>query len=142
MNTQDYIMRQIQQLTHVLNKILTQVLKIKTDNNQLKSIEVLNKSFSDELNFELADVLTIEKESDISSFLKKHSFNNEHLNMLADILFEVADHHFEHPDHHSESIQILSKCLLFYHFIEKTDNIYSVDRNLKISKIKGLNLFT
>lgn len=78
----------------------------------------------------------VESEEQLLSFLKQSSLNFENLNIFADILFEVADHNFEKSEQHTHSLQLFSKCFFIYQFLEKSENIYSIDRNLKISKIK------
>lgn len=138
MFNQDFIMRQIQQLTQVLNQILTQVLRIKSEEVQADVLTYLDQELLKELGFDLDEILSIENEKQLHSFLKQSGLNFENLNLLADILFEVADNEFENPNQHSKSLQLFSKSLLIYEFLEKSENIYSIDRNLKISKIKDI----
>ncbi len=138
MFNQDYIMRQVQQLTQVLNTILTQVLSLKKLEEQTNSINYLDQRLIDELGFDLDEVISIQDEEQLLSFIKKSGFNSDHLNILADILFEIADHNFENVDQHFRSLKLFSRSLLMYEFIEETENVYSVDRNLKISKIKDI----
>lgn len=138
MFNQDYIMRQVQQMTQVLNRILTQVLNLRKVEDQAEVLSYLNQKFLQELGFDLEEILKIENETQLIFFIEKSGFNNENLNMLSDILFEIADQNFENPDHHSKSLKLFSQSLKMYEFIEKSDNIYSIDRNLKISRIKDL----
>tara|TARA_R110000868_G_scaffold37111_5_gene131416 strand:+ start:40765 stop:41187 length:423 start_codon:yes stop_codon:yes gene_type:complete len=138
MFNQDYIMRQVQQLTQVLNSILTQVLHLKKLESEESAVQYLDHEFLKELGFDLEEVLTIEDEEQLLSFLNKSGLNTENLNLLADILFEVADQNFENSDHHSKSLRLFSQSLFMYNFIEKNENIYSIDRNLKISRIKDV----
>lgn len=138
MFNQDFIMRQIQQMTQVLNRILTQVLKLKSVEDQTQTMNFLDVELMQELGFDLDEILQISDEEDLVSFKGKSGFNNENLNILADILFEVADQNFEDPDHHAKSLQFFSQSLRMYEFLEKDEKTYSIDRNLKISKIKDL----
>lgn len=57
MFNQDFIMRQVQQMTQVLNKILTQVLNIKNQEVQLDTFTYLNQELLNELGFDLEELL-------------------------------------------------------------------------------------
>ncbi|GAB5409173.1 MAG: hypothetical protein BalsKO_15380 [Balneolaceae bacterium] len=138
MFNQDFIMRQIQQMTQVLNRILTQVLRIKNHEVQTDVLTYLDQELLKELSFDLDEILAVESEEELLSFLKKSGLNSENLNILADILFEVAESKFEDLEQHSKSLTLFSKTLFLYEFLEKSENIYSIDRNVKISKIKDV----
>lgn len=136
MFNQDFIMRQVQQMTQVLNRILTQVLRIKNLEEQTDALTYLDKELLKELGFDLDEILVIGDEEQLLSFLKKTGFNFENLNILADIIFEVAEDKFNDPEQHSKSLKLFSKSLFLYEFLEKSENIYSIDRNVQISKIR------
>lgn len=138
MFNQDYIMRQVQQLTQVLNTILAQAISLKKLEEQTDTINYIDQELIDELGFDLDEVLSIQDEDQLLSFIKKSGFNSEHLNILADILFEIADQNFDKLEQHSYSLNLFSRSLMMYEFIEETENVYSIDRNLKISKIKDI----
>ena len=56
MFSQDYIMRQIQQLIQVLNTILTQVIKIKQERDKSEVFAYTNQMFKDEFGFNLEEL--------------------------------------------------------------------------------------
>lgn len=138
MFNQDFFMRQIQQMTQVLNKILTQVLSLKKTEDQGEILNSLNQKFIEEVGFDIDEILAIQTEAELISFIKKTGFNAENLNILADILFEIADQSLEDANKSEVSIKLFSMSLVMYEYIEKSENIYSIDRNLKITKIKDL----
>ena len=136
MFSQDYIMRQIQQMTQVLNRILTQVLKLKKQEQGTETVSYTNEVLKEELGFDLEELSAILSDKGISYLKKEHNFTNEHLSILGDILYEVGEHGFDNPEKHSQSLSLLAQSLRLYEFIEMDDRIYSIDRNLKITKIK------
>ena len=136
MFSQDYIMRQIQQMTQVLNAILTQILKLKKQGQETEIASVTNEMLTKELGFTVDDLFLFLEEKGISHLKKEHGFTNEHLSILADILYELADSGFDKPDHYEKSLTFFFKSLELYEFIELDERIYSIDRNLKITKIK------
>ncbi|MBO6524094.1 MAG: hypothetical protein JJ971_09720 [Balneolaceae bacterium] len=130
-------MRQIQQLIQVLNTVLTQVLKVKEQGQDSDIVAYTNEMFEKKLGFdldELSDIL--EKDNNISHLKKEKGFTNEHLSILADILYELGEDGFELPEKHTRSVELLTQSLTLYEFIELDDRIYSIDRNLRITKIK------
>lgn len=129
-------MRQIQQLTQVLNSILTQVLRIKQHGHVEEIVAYTNKVLNGQFGFDLAELTTIIDEKSIPAFKNEIGFTNDHLNILADILYELADNGFNNPENHNESLTLFAKSLQLYEFIEHDERIYSIDRNLRITKIK------
>lgn len=137
MFSQDYIMRQIQQFIQVLNTILTQVLKIKQQNDSSDAVAYTNQMFKDEFGFNIDELTEILNEQGITFLKKEKGFTNDHLNILADILYELGEIGFDHPESHEQSLSMFTQSLLLYEFIEKDEMIYSIDRNLKMTKIKS-----
>lgn len=129
-------MRQIQQMTQVLNAILTQVLKLKKLEQEVETISYTNEVLNEELGFDLEELSAILSDKGISYLKQEYNFTNEHLSVLADILYELGEHGFDNPLEHTQSLSLLSQSLQLYEFIEMDDRIYSIDRNLKITKIR------
>ena len=129
-------MRQIQQMTQVLNAILTQVLKLKKQDEEAQIITVTNDILTEELGLSLNELIELLDRNGIKYLKKEYGFTNEHLSVLADILYELAESTFDKPEQNKESLSFFSKSLLLYEFIELDERIYSIDRNLKITKIK------
>ncbi len=136
MFSQDYIMRQIQQLTQVLNTILTQVLRIKQHGQEDEAVAYTNEVLKEELGFDLEELSSILKEQGIPYLKKETGFTNEHLNILADIFYELAEENFDISEKHKQSLSYFALSLQLYEFIEQDEKIYSIDRNFRITKIK------
>ena len=137
MLSQDYIMRQIQQFFQVLNTILTQVIKLKQEHDQAEAMTYTNEVLEDEFGYNLDELAIIIKEQGIEALKQKTSFNNDHLEILGDILYELADIGFDDPEKHDQSLSYFEHSLIIFEFIEHDDRTYSIDRNLKITKIKS-----
>ncbi len=136
MLSQDYIMRQIQQFFQVLNTILSRVIKLKQEQNQSDALTYTNEVLKGEFGFSIDELLNILKEKGIESLIKETGFINDHLEILADILFELADSGFDNPKTHDQSLTYFKHSLKLFELIEHDDRTYSIDRNLKITKIK------
>lgn len=138
MFNQDYIMRQVQQMTQVLSKILIQVLKLKKSESATEIITYTNEKLKEALGFDIDEFSTVLEEKGLKYFISEKNFNNETLNIFADILFELAEQCFKDPSNHQQSLKMYSQSLLIYEFIETDEKTYSIDRNVKISKIKDI----
>lgn len=138
MFNQDYIMRQVQQMTQVLSKILIQVLKLKKSESATEIITYTNEKLKEHLDFDIEEFSSILEEKGLKYFISEKNFNNETLNIFADILFELAEQCFENLSTHQQSLKMYSQSLLIYEFIETDEKTYSIDRNVKISKIKDI----
>lgn len=137
MLSQDYIMRQIQQFFQVLNTVLTKIIKLRKECDQTETLAYTNEAFKEEFGFNLDELVLIIKDQGIEALKKETSFNNDHLEILGDILYELADIGFEDPEKHSQSLSYFEHSLMLFEFIEHDDKTYSIDRNLKITKIKS-----
>ncbi len=136
MLSQDYIMRQIQQFFQVLNTILSRVSKLRNESNQSDAIAYTNEVFKEEFGFDIDELTKMLYERGINSLKKETGFINDHLEILADILYELADSGFDDQATHNQSLTYFKHSLQLYEFIEQDERTYSIDRNLKISKIK------
>jgi paraquat-inducible protein B len=138
MFNQDYIMRQIQQLTQVLNRILVQVLKLKKSNSTTEIVNFTNEKLKETLDTDIDELSSIIDSKGPAYLKKEKNFNNENLNILADIFYELAENYFEESTTHQQSLKLYSQSLQIYEFIEADEKIYSIDRNVKITKIKDV----
>ena len=129
---QDYLIKQIDQLGRVLGKILANLLGLKNQGIVSETIEIVNCSLKDELGFDFDELLAIPTDNFIETLIFEKAFNNQHLNCLADICFETA----ELESKQSKQKLLYQRALLLYEYLEKAENIYSLDRHLKMDKLK------
>ena len=131
-------MRQVQQLTQVLSRILEQVVKKGKSESAIIIVSYTNEQLKELLGFDLDEFSDTLEEKGIDHFIKEKNFNNDHLNIFADILYELAETYFKQNNRIDEGLKLYSQSLHIYEFIEENQSIYSIDRNLKITKIKDL----
>ena len=94
-------------------------------------IEITNQTLKKELGFDLQDLLDIPTEKFIETLTKQNNLTNENLEKIAEILLLIAD------NQENDNKQLLEKCLTIYEYLENVDNIYSLDRYMKINRIKN-----
>jgi len=138
MFNQDYLMRQIRQLTQVLNRILVHILKLKKSGSAAEIVNFTNEKLKETLDTNIEELSLIIDSKGLAYLKTDKNFDNENLNILADIFYELAEHYFENSSTHQQSLKMYSQSLLIYEFIETNEKIYSIDRNVKITKIKDV----
>jgi hypothetical protein len=129
MEQRDYLLRQAEQLGQVLGKILLKLLNLK--GKDTTTIECVNQIFTEELDFDVNQLIGIDEEKWINTLKIEKQFDVGNLERLADILLFVA----ENADSDKRN-QLYKKSLIIYHYLEESENTYSFDRNFKIEKIK------
>lgn len=137
MISQDYIMRQIHQLSQVLIAILNIVIKLKKHDQYEVIVPYTNEMLKKHFDTDLQHLLKMLDEKTIIDLKKETGFSNEHLEILADIFFELAENNSDQQSIETDSISLLKHCKDIYEFIELDERTYSIDRNLKITKIKS-----
>ncbi len=137
MISQDYIMRQIHQLSQVLIAILNMVIKLKKHDQHAVIVPYTNEMLKEHLDADLQHLLKMLDEKTIIDLKKEKGFSNEHLEILADIFFELAENDLDQQSFEADNISLLKHCKDIYEFIELDERTYSIDRNLKITKIKS-----
>ena len=138
MFNQDYLMRQIQQLTQVLNRILVQVMKLKKSGSATEIVNFTNEKLKETLDTNIEELSSIIDSKGLAYLKTDKNFDNENLNIFADIFYELAERCFEDSNTHQQSLKMYSQSLLIYEFIETDEKTYSIDRNVKITKIKDV----
>ena len=131
MEQQDYLKRQIDQLGKVLAKIFSDLLGVKNSGQISIGLEITNQTLKSELNFDIQDLIDIPTDDFINS-LKEQNLTDDNLDKLAEILLLIAD------NRQADNKTLYEKCLTIYKYLEKTKNIYSLDRQWKIERIKNV----
>lgn len=138
MLNEDYIMKQIQQLTQVLNRILVQVLKLKKSDSATEIVSFTSQKLKEKLDIDIEEISSIMDSKGLAYLKKAKNLDNENLNILADIFYELAERCFEDSNTHQQSLKMYSQSLVIYKYIETDEKTYSIDRNVKITKIKDI----
>ena len=125
-------------MTQVLSKILVHLLKLKKSESAIEIVSFTNEKFKETLDFDIEEFSSLLDEKGVPHFKKEKKISSENLNIFADILYELAEQCFEDPDTHDQSLKFYAQSLQIYEFIEKDEKIYSIDRNVKITKIKNI----
>lgn len=138
LNQNDYIMRQIHQLTQVLTRVISTLVGLKTPEKADQAIEISNKVLNEQLDLNIDDLLDMEPEEMIRGLEEHPGMNHENLERIADLFFELASVLSEEEEPNDNLSRLWKRALLVYEYIESEGNVYSIDRNHKIEKIQGI----
>jgi hypothetical protein len=127
MEQQDYLMKQVEQMGLVLEKILSKLLNLK-DKGTI-SMETVNHIFTEELDFDINKLITVEDDNQVDAL--KNQFDTKSLEKLADILLFAAEN-----TNSNEYAQLYKQSLKIYKYVEESGDTYSFERNFKIDKLK------
>ena len=136
MEKEDYLIRQISQLGRVLGKILASLLGLKASGQVNSGIEAANLELKNESGLNFDELASIPFESFLGKFPPAGKLNCDNFEMLADILFLLAEElNGGDPDFEKRK-RLLERSLEIYEYINAVSLVYSVERNLKIVKLK------
>ncbi len=136
MDQEDYLIRQISQLGRVLGKILTGLLGIKTSGQSNSGIEAANHELKNELGLTFDELAFMPFASFIQKFPLAGKLTCDNFEMLADIFFLLAEELTESELDIKKRKKLLERSLAILEYIENTSLVYSVERNLKMDRIK------
>lgn len=131
----DYFKKQIDQLGQVLAKLLSDLLKLKSEGNATSGIQATNEVLQNELSIDLPQLLSIPEERFIEE-LKNKKITDDNLNRLADILWMLAEDANEQGAYSRTVLR--KKCLLLLEHVQQSDSTYSMERHEKIERIKKI----
>jgi hypothetical protein len=132
----DYFKKQIDELGQVLNKLLSDLLKLKNDGNINGGMERTNEVLQKEIALDLQQLLSIPEDTFIEE-LKNKKIADDNLNRLADILLELAENTTEGNTQQKE--MLYKKSLLLLEHVQRSDSTYSMERHEKIERIKKIS---
>lgn len=133
MEQQDYLIRQINQLSRILGKVLTDLIGLKNKGLLKDGIEMTNQTLKSELNLDIKELIDIRTDVFINVLISEKGFVNDSLDKFAEILWLIANQSKD-----VDKRKMYDKCLLIYQYLEKADKTYSLDRQLKIKQLQSL----
>lgn len=131
MYQKDYILRMIEMLGELLRAIFGMITK-----GQLEQAEKsLHEAYITTLRKDAFFFQQIPIENLTSELMQEHNFTNEHLEILAELMFTEATLIFSKNKQH-ESLPFFQKSLLLFEFVNNAYRTYSRDRIEKIDTIR------
>jgi hypothetical protein len=131
MEQQDYLKKQIDLLGKVLGKLFSDLLGLKNNGQINAGFELTNQILKNELGFNIQDLLDIPTDNFINTLTTQKNLTTGNLDKLAEILLLIAD------NRQSDNRKLYEKWLTIYEYLEKIENVYTLDRQWKMNRIKN-----
>lgn len=133
----DFLKKQIDQLGRVLGKMLADLLGLKQQGQVAEGLAVVEESMQKALSLNLVSLVAIAPPDLVSWLQQKHQFAPEHLEPMADILYEAAEGFLVQNDP-ATAKALWERALALYEHLEATETTFSLERHYRIAAIKKL----
>ena len=133
MRQDDYYLKQIDLLGKILGKIVSDILKTNSTDDVMEGFEAAAQALKNEVGINLNDLLNKNNDEIVTFLQQDKKLNNNHLEKLAEILFELG------KEHHSEyKKNLFKKSLTIYSFVNNNSSTYSIEIVNKIDKLNKI----
>ena len=133
MRQDDYYLKQIDLLGKILGKIVSDILKTNSTDDVMEGFEAAAQALKNEVGINLNGLLNKNNDEIVTFLQQDKKLNNNHLEKLAEILFELG------KEHHSEyKKNLFEKSLTIYSFVNNNSSTYSIERVNKMDKINKI----
>ncbi len=134
---EDYLKRQIDQLGHVLGKILADLTGLSTRGRTGDGIESANQALKAELGLNFNELTSIPVEKLMEILHENKTLSCINCSILGDILVLLAEKHGWQDDEKLITDGLFQRALAIYRHVDKTSATYSFERHNKIDKLKN-----
>lgn len=124
MGKEDLLSKQIYQLGYFLRKIIEKFANTDVAGTDFETVSEINIEMEEVLHFNLEQIEALSDAEMIPFLLQNESFSTDNMELLADILIAANFENFS------------NKALQVYEYINFKTATFSMERNLKIQRIK------
>ncbi len=132
MEQQDFLMRQIDQLSRVLAKLLADL--VGPNKGQVsESIEVTNQTLKTEIGLNIEELMTIPEDKFIETLRSNRQLSNNDLDAIAHVFYALA----EMQQAAEQKYKLQQLALTIYDYLDVNNTTYSLDSHLKMKQIRN-----
>jgi len=136
MEQRDWLQRQIDQLGIFLANLISGLHEL-SRKKAFDATEITYRALKDEIGLDLDEITGLDPE-EVIPCLQGRTFNNNSLNLLAEILLFIADDIRSRETEVARSRRYYEKSLIIYEYLDQADSTFYLDRASKIERIKSL----
>lgn len=131
MYQKDYILRMLEMLADMISSILGYI-----KNGKFKrASQAIENAYQTMLKEDASFFQNIPVDQLTSRLIQKHHYTNGHLEILAELFLAEAELKFA-KDKKAKSIELYSRSIILFDFLEKATKIYSEERKSKTNTIR------
>ena len=133
----DYLKKQIDQLGRVLGKMLVDLLGLKQQGQVSEGLKMVDETMQRVLSLNLISLVAVNPKVLVGWLQKEHQFKPEHLEPMADVLYEAAEGYLLQKDPNTARA-LWERALVIYEHLEATEVTFSLERHYRIQQLKKL----
>ncbi len=130
MEQKDYILREIEKISRMLNYLLGKLMPMGSSTTDEEYLATVNRELTDHTGIGLEAMLSLSPDRFDRELTLNRGFSQENIELLADLLFEIARQESEN------SLDCLVKAYQLYQYVNARWKTYSFERELKIARVK------
>ena len=130
MEQKDFILREIEKISVMLQYLIGKFVPAKTIQEQQTTEELINIELKEKYGNDLNYVINLNQSEFDTEFTKNKGFTFDNIELLADLLFTLGNNEL------SKNPEYLQKALELYTYIDKKSKTYSFER---VNKMDVLN---
>jgi hypothetical protein len=132
MEQKDFILREIEKISVMLQYLIGKFLPSKTIHDQQTTENLINIELKEKYGNDLDYILNLNQSEFDAEFNKNKGFTFENIELLADLLFTIGN------DEINIRQEYLEKALQIYTYIDKKSKTFSFERTNKMNSIHDL----
>lgn len=128
----DYFQNQMDQMARVLGKLLADLLGLKSEGKILEANELTLEVFSKDIGFDFEEIKNTPSEILLDFLIEKKQFSDEHIQHVANILFELG----MEKEKRDDKLMLYNRAYVLYEYLNNVGTTFSFDFLLKMNRIK------
>ena len=133
----DFLKKQIDQLGRVLGKMLADLLGLKQQGQVSEGLKMVDETMQKVLSLNLISLVAVNPKELAGWLQREHQFTPEHLEPMANILYEAAEGFLLQNDAKTAKA-LWERALALYEHLEASESTFSFERHQHIQAIKKL----
>ncbi len=130
MERRDYILREIEKITILIQYLLGKYKPSRSKEEYQTTEKLIREKFKEKHEKEFEYFFNIEPKDFEKELVKSNGFSFENIELLADLFLTLGNDQF------SDSQKYLNKALELYEYIDNSSKTFSFERTNKINSIK------
>ncbi|HAF27732.1 MAG TPA: hypothetical protein DCG75_01670 [Bacteroidales bacterium] len=132
MYQKDFILREIEKISIMLQYLIGKVIPSKTIQEQQTTEELINKELQEQYGNDLNFILNVNVTDFDCVFSKNNGFTFNNIELLADLLFTLGNNEY------SKNMNYLQRAFELYTYVAIKSKTFSFERANKINTLKTL----
>ncbi len=131
----DFIKRQLEEFGRAFGKVISDILKLKTEGKVSEGITLSQGTLKDSFDLDIEKILSMPLSNFIESLVEDENMSLVHLGCLGDLFYVTAEL-YEEEEEKEKAKHLYQKVLTIFDYLNLTERTFSLERNYKMETIK------